>query len=190
MQPIKFELGGGATLALPANVVAQRLIESLQAQQLHPFAARPRIGEYLSGHGGIYVGDILGDDSVLYGLIAAKDEDVGKAKWGESGDLQLSAWDGMSNTNALRGRSPAAKLASEYECDGHCDFYLPARRELLIAAANVPGLFGNESWYWTSTACGESSAWAVDFEHGHVYLINRPHELRVRPFRSVIASVI
>lgn len=183
MSTIQFDLGGGVKLALPAHVVAQRLIESLQAvHQHHPVAPRPRIGQYLVGQGGIYVGDILGDDGVLYGLIAAQEEDVGEAAWGPIGVLSLSEWDGLSNTSALR-ESPAAKLAGDYERDGHCDFYLPARRELMVALANVPHLFGKEGRYWTSAPRSDAYAWAVVFEYGYVRDYFRDYEFRVRPFR-------
>lgn len=191
MNTIQFELGGGVSLALPADLVAQRLIEGLRTQPQPSAPAlvqHPKIGEYLAGQGGIYVGDILGDDGTLYGLIAATEEDVGKATWGQSGALPLPEWDGLSNTTFLRDRSPAAKLASDYERDGHCDFYLPARRELMVALANVPHLFGKESWYWTSTPYGENAAWAVVFEYGYVYYGHyRSREFRVRPFRRFTA---
>lgn len=187
MNTIKFELGGGASLSLPSDVVAQRLIASLQAHGKSEPDRRPKIGNYLPGQGGIYVGDILGDDGVLYGLVAAKEEDIGKVTWGQSGALPLSEWDGLSNTNRLRDESLAAKLASDYERDGHCDFYLPARRELMVALANVPRLFGNEGWYWTSTPRADDYAWAVDFEYGLVDNDYRNNEFRVRPFRRFTA---
>lgn len=181
MNTVQFDLGCGAVLALPTSTVAEKLIGSLK-QATTPAAGRHKIGEYLSGQGGIYAGDIQGDDGVLYGLILADSKDVGTAAWGPEGDLDMSAWDGLSNTNALRGKYPAAKLARDYEADGHCDFYLPSRREMMVALANVPDLFEKSSWYWTSSLCG-SYPWAVDFEYGFVSDINRDNEFRVRPFR-------
>ncbi|NYT76525.1 DUF1566 domain-containing protein [Alcaligenaceae bacterium] len=183
MDTIQFELGGGASIALPADKVASALFERLQQQ--HPAQpTRYKIGEYLHGQGGIYAGDIQGDDGVLYGLAIGKEQDIGKAKWGPDGERDLSEWDGPGNTNRLnRADHPAAYLAAQYEVDGHMDFYLPARREFLIAMANVPKLFGKDSYYWTSTPIGSSSAWAVAFESGLVSLLNRSYEFRVRPFR-------
>lgn len=183
MNTIQFDLGGGTSIALPAETVARNLIEQLRQQSKVPASSRPKIGEYLAGQGGIYVGDILGNDGVLYGLIAAQEQDVGRAKWGDDGELDLSDWDGLTNTSLLSKECPAAKLAGDYEADGHADFYLPARRELLVAAANVPHLFGKESWYWTSTPYGSLTAWAVDFEYGGVNFHDRSYEFRVRPFR-------
>lgn len=182
MTTISFDLGNGAALSLPANIVAARLIEALSNQpQRQIQAAKPKIGEYMDGQGGIYIGDILGDDGVLYGLIVSQ-EDAGTATWGNaSGDL--SAWDGLSNTSSLRDKSPAAKIASDYKRDGHCDFYLPSRREMMIAQANTPQLFNKEGWYWTSSPSGESYAWAVVFASGVVHHLRLNSEFWVRPFR-------
>jgi len=47
--------------------------------------------------------------------------------------------------------TPAAKLAAGYTRDEHSDFYLPARRELQLGAANLHDTFGTESWYPTLT---------------------------------------
>lgn len=181
MNTVQFDLGGGAVLALPTSTVAEKLIGSLK-QATTPAAGRHKIGEYLFGQGGVYIGDIRGDDGVLYGLIIAQPKDVGTATWGPDGSLDLSDWDGLSNTNTLRDKYPAAKLARDYEADGHCDFYLPSRREMMVALANVPDLFEKSSWYWTSSLRG-SYPWAVGFEGGSVLNDYRCNEFRVRPFR-------
>jgi len=184
MTTIQYDLGGGATIALPVEVAVKQLVEQLQRDSRQALTApRPKIGEYLAGQGGVYVGDILGSDGVLYGLITGTEEDIGRAKWGPDGERDLSDWDGLSNTNRLRNECPAAKMASDYEVDGHVDFYLPARRELIVAQANMPHLFGKDSYYWTSTPYGQLTAWAVDFEYGGVYGWDRSLEFRVRPFR-------
>ena len=155
-------------------------------------ADRPAIGQYWPGQGGIYAGDLLGGDGRIYGLIVADcgtAQDIGKASWGPNSSLTLSDWDGLGNTSALIvDNHPAAKLAAEYTHDGCTDFYLPARRELLLAAANLHDRFGKESWYWTSTpyAGGDSTAWAVDFEDGRTGYSYRLNEFRVRPFRRFV----
>lgn len=186
MSTIQFDLGGGASIALPALTVAERLIENIRAATApQPAVNRPRIGEYLAGQGGIYAGEILGDDGTTYGLVIAEPQDVGKARWAPDGERDLSEWDGLTNTSRLRNECPAAKLASDYEADGHADFYLPSRREMMVALANVPHLFGKDSWYWTSTPHSEDYAWAVDFEGGGVFNDFRRFEFRVRPFRRL-----
>jgi hypothetical protein len=180
---IQIDLGGGASVALPAEKVTQALI----ARLLNHSAPRPNryaLGEYVPSQGGHFVGDIRGDDGVTYGLIAAK-KDAGKATWGPDGTHDgFSNWDGMSNTNRIRdGKHPAALLTAEHEEGGHVDFYLPARRELIIAQANAPHLFEKSGWYCTSTPYGSYVVWVVGFEDGSVGTSTRRHEWRVRPFR-------
>lgn len=150
-------------------------------------STRPSIGEYWPGQGGIYIGDYRGvADCSVYGLIVALEADIGRAAWGPNGERDLSEWDGLGNTLRLNKECQAAKLAAEYTRDGLTDFYLPARRELQLAAANVPDKFGAESWYWSSTPNGELYAWAVDFEYGITRRCIRISEFRVRPFRRFI----
>lgn len=183
MSTIQYDLGGGATFALPAHIAVKQLLDQLQAQTVPGTRlTQYQIGQYAPGQGGIFVGNILGDDGVTYGLVMGAEQDIGKAKWGPDGERDLSSWDGMSNTNRLRNECPAAKLASDYERDGHVDFYLPAQRELMIARANVPHLFA-KGVYWTSTPYGSDGAWAVHFEYGGVLIGYRGREFRVRPFR-------
>lgn len=178
---IEFDLGNGVKIALPIDMVTRNLIDSLRQQTSN--VRRPRIGEYLSTEGGIYVGDILGDDNILYGLIAGEEADIGTAEFGYEHKGELSRWDGLSNTNALRGKSPAADMAAGYERGGHCDFYLPARRELMVPLANTPHLFNQKDYYWSSTTHGNDCAWAVGFEDGRVNHRHRDVKFRVRPFR-------
>lgn len=146
----------------------------------------PKIGEYWQGQGGIYAGDFLSGDGSTYGLIVAPEQDIGRATCGPNGERDLSDWDGMENTRRLVNECPAAKLAAGYTRDEHTDFYLPARRELLLGAANLHDTFGKESWYWTSTPRAEHYAWAVDFENGSSDDFNRDFEFRVRPFRRFV----
>jgi len=122
----------------------------------------------------------------VYGLIVA-DADLEPCEWGRYGTSvpgASSTWDGLSNTNALRGNDhPAAQAASDHDADGHVDWYLPSKRELQIAQANVSGLF-QQGRYWTSTQYSEINAWAIDFEYGNVNNWNKNNEFRVRPFRK------
>lgn len=148
---------------------------------------RPQIGQYWEGQGGIYIGDFRGGDGSVYGLIVGAEEDIGRARWAHEGDMpNLTDWDGLANTAALVESCPAAKLAAGYTRDEHSDFYLPARRELHLAAANVPDKFSKESWYWSSSCWSARYAWAVDFDGGFTHRIKRDFELRVRPFRRFI----
>lgn len=165
---------------------------ALNARQTSPQAEadepsyRPAIGREWHGQGGIYAGDFRGGDGTVYGLIVATEQDIGRALWAPSGERDLSDWDGLENTQRLRNDCPAAKLASEYQRDDHANFYLPARREMLLAAANLHETFGKESLYWTSTPYAADYAWSADFEHGYTTPLTRSTELRVRPFRRFI----
>jgi hypothetical protein len=183
VKPIEFDLGGGVKMALPTETVVRNLLDSLRQQPSTTKSSSPRIGEYLTTEGGIYAGDILGDDKVLYGLVISEEIEIGTAIFGHEHNGDLSQWNGLSNTNTLLGKSPAADLAANYERNGHCDFYLPARRELMIALANVPQLFNPKDYYWSSTPRGNDCAWAVYFEGGIVRNNTRGNEFRVRPFR-------
>lgn len=181
------------TAAADAMASMERLMQSIGRTEAPAVAAqpddKPQIGSYWPNQGGFYAGDMRGDDGTIYGLIvsdcdAAKD--VGTAKWGPKGQHQLSEWDGLANTQTLGESNPAAKLAATHKADQHGDFYLPARRELQLACATVPHLFGTDSWYWTSTPRFEDYAWAVDFEYGYTDRHHRYNEFRVRPVRRFI----
>lgn len=173
----------------------ERLMQTIgRAEVSAPAAAaqpdgKPQIGDYWPGQGGFYAGDMRGDDGTVYGLIVSDCDvakDVGTAAWGPSGKHELSEWDGLDNTQKLAANHPAAKLAATHSADQHNDFYLPARRELQLACATVPHLFGTDDWYWSSTPRSEDYAWAVDFEGGNASSHRRRYEFRVRPVRRFI----
>ena len=158
------------------------------AVPVHP-GNKPQIGDYWPGQGGFYAGDMRGDDGTVYGLIVSDCDvakDVGTAAWGPESEHELSEWDGLDNTQKLGTGHPAAKRAAAHTADKHNDFYLPARRELQLACATVPHLFGGDSWYWSSTPRFEDYAWAVDFEDGRTRNDYRILEFRVRPVRRFI----
>ncbi|OZI57630.1 Lcl domain-containing protein [Bordetella genomosp. 4] len=189
MTTIQFDLGGGASIALPTTTVAEKLIARLSESSKVALPTRPKIGEYLPDQGGIFAGEILGDDGAVYGLVLSEDDLAGKFQWSpDEGKIDGSSWDGLTNTDALLrlDRHPAARAAKSYEVGVHADFYLPAKRELQIIAANLPHLFQKEV-YWTSTPYGSLNAWAVRFESGHVNYWTRTNEFRVRPVRRFIA---
>ncbi|WP_353630668.1 hypothetical protein AADG64_22440 [Achromobacter xylosoxidans] len=182
---IQLDLGGGSRLEVPARIALDALLERLSSTPSR--LSRPAlIGATLPGQGGIYAGDILGDDGVVYGLVVASEDLDGTYIWGpEDGERTASTWDGLVNTNDLLRHDTthaAARAAKAYSADGHADFYLAAKREMQIIAANLPHLFQPKP-YWTSTPCGSYAAWAVLFENGYVDGWNRGFEFRVRPVR-------
>ncbi|CAB3627866.1 hypothetical protein LMG26845_00504 [Achromobacter insuavis] len=176
---------GGLRLEIPASTLLGALSSYLASRPGQP-VHQAKIGQYLPGQGGIYAGDILGDDGVVYGLVVASEDLDGTYTWGpDDGERTASTWDGLVNTNDLLRHDsahPAARAARAYSADGHADFYLPAKRELQIIAANLPHLFQPKP-YWTSTPHGSYTAWAVNFESGGVTSWLRGTEFRVRPVR-------
>ncbi|MFY3577311.1 hypothetical protein ACOTI8_31940, partial [Achromobacter xylosoxidans] len=65
---IQLDLGGGSRLEVPARIAFEALFERLSSTPTR--LSRPAlIGATLPGQGGIYAGDILGDDGTVYGLV-------------------------------------------------------------------------------------------------------------------------
>lgn len=194
IQTAHFHFAPGASPEALANLERAmqnigRATDESAAQPVQAISTLPKIGEYWQGQGGFFAGDFRADDGTVYGLIVADcgtAQDAGRARHCENGERDLSQWDGLDNTQRLKNGCPAAQLASQHSADGHGDFYLPARRELQLACANVPHLFGDESWYWSSTPYSDDYAWAVGFELGFTDLHHRIFEFRVRPFRRFI----
>jgi hypothetical protein len=142
------------------------------------------IGQYVEGQGGIYIGQNAAGKHLV---IAANAVD-GEFEFGGYGEALegYSDSDGTENTRKLleRGDRPAARAAADYTADGHSDFFLPSRRELMLAFAAL-GVDEEFSDVWTSTPYGSFGAWAVYFEYGYVCNWYRYTEFRVRPVRII-----
>ena len=155
-------------------------------------AGVPALGAYWPGQGGFNAGLVRGEDGAPdYYLIVPQLTEQLSAVWGGYGEEvegASSASDGLANTRALLADSnehPAAKLASEFTADGHNDFYLPARRELQLAEANVPELF-EKAYYWSSSQRSADYAYLMDFEGGWLDGHHKSNEFLVRPVRRFI----
>lgn len=128
----------------------------------------PARGKYWAGQGGHYICTqpaLLGLPArhVIFSSTEAKD-----LAFGPSVDVPgaRSQLDGRRNTDALLSASrdhAAAKWASEYQADGHSDFHLPSRMDLLMAYVCAPSLFETSSWYWSSTQLSRNCAFVQDF---------------------------
>jgi hypothetical protein len=151
-------------------------------------AQPPAHGEYWEGQGGYYVCTL----PALLGLperhlIVGKEE----AKRTFSPQQEFSGCashiDGPANTKALlaHGDHPAAQWAAAYTADGHQDFHLPAKLDLVMAHICAPQLFDKEGYYWTSTQSSRSNAFVQDFENGLSHWDYKVHERRVRAFRWI-----
>ncbi|KPM66100.1 hypothetical protein HB4184_03685 [Pseudomonas putida] len=155
-------------------------------------AGVPALGSYWPGQGGYNAGLVRGEDGAPdYYLIVPQLTEQLSAAWGGYGEEvegASSASDGLANTRALLADSnehPAAKLASEFTADGHNDFYLPARRELQLAEANVPELF-EKAYHWSSSQRSAYYAYFMGFEDGWLNDFRKSVEFLVRPVRRFI----
>lgn len=187
---------GDITLKVPADVVATTFISAALAHvgNGQPPAANtgeaPVLGEHWPGEGGHNAGLVRGENGApdYYLIVPAGPAAEFKAAWGgydHETQGASSASDGLANTRAMLSDSeehPAAKLASEFSADGHADFYLPARRELQLAEANVPELF-SKAYHWSSTQYSAYDAYFMDFGGGWQILNDKDYERLVRPVR-------
>jgi hypothetical protein len=148
------------------------------------------MGDYWPGQGGRYICTL----PALLGLPArhliAGEGEAEDLAFGPGIDMPdaTSQIDGPTNTVALYASihtHPAAKWARAYTADGHTDFHLPARLDMVMAHICAPQLFKKEGWYWTSTQLSRSHAFVQDFEYGDSHWYLEVNEHRVRAFRWV-----
>lgn len=96
--------------------------------------------------------------------------------------------DGAGNTRALMATGqehPAAQWAAAYTADGHTDFFLGARLDLVMSHICAPHLFNKSGWYATSTQRSRLDAFVQDFEGGDSDWDVKVNERRVRAFRAI-----
>ncbi len=155
-----------------------------------PVLLPPAPGEYWPGQGGRYVctlGAMMGMPARHLIVADGEAEDLA---FGPYTDVPSAAShvDGRANTLALLAcddAHPAAKWAADYTADGHSDFFLPSRVDLVMAHACAPQLFQKSNWYWSSTQTSRNYAFAQDFEYGLSYWYSKGSEFRVRAFRAI-----
>ncbi len=125
--------------------------------------AIPAIGTHWLEQGGIYAGILRGKDG-------APDEHTIVAP--EETLLNYMSW-----TKAMEECSKPTAL--------HSDWHLADRRESSLASINVPELFNQDDWYWTSTqyAAGSGYAWVQDFSGGGQDGYRKSSEYRARAVR-------
>jgi hypothetical protein len=150
----------------------------------------PAHGDYWPGQGGRYICTL----PALVGLPArhliAGDHEAEDVRFGPCIDVPgaTSQIDGAANTAALIATGqdhPAAKLARAYSADGHTDFHLPTRLDLVMAHICAPQLFKKSGWYWSSTQYSRLSAFVQGFEDGTSSWVSKHDEHRVRAFRVI-----
>jgi hypothetical protein len=162
---VQIELSEEATAKL-ASAVAPIVIRRL-VDQWSPFGmpgnTLPAIGTLWIGQGGIYAGNVRGDEGKSdYALIVANVA-CNAGKW----DAAI-AW------------------AKGVTADGHSDFTLPQRKEQAILFGNVPELFEKE-WYWSGEqyASDPGYAWYQGFTNGNQSTSPKNYELRARAVRRL-----
>jgi hypothetical protein len=115
-------------------------------------------------------------------------------KWGPYGvaeDKARSPHDGWANTAALtrcEHRHEAARWAAAYQKDGRTDFYLPAQRELQMAAASLPDQFSRSDWYWSSTEDSAQNAQGANFNGVELGPLFKSFAGRARAVRQIFVS--
>ena len=155
-----------------------------------PALTPPAHGEYWPGQGGLFICTLpalLGVPArhLICSLAEAVDLTFGP---GIDVPGAVSQLDGLANTAALiaTGKDhPAAQWAAGYTADGHADFYLPSRLDMVMAHICAPQLFNKEGYYWTSTQHSRNDAFVQGFENGYSYWVNVGYGRRVRAFRWV-----
>jgi len=186
---------GRAEISVPAEDVAQHIIASLTGQQAAlATTSPPKIGEPWPGQGGIYAGMMRNPGGRDYHLIYPTAEMGGEhegIRWSEDSDADIdgadSEWDGLANTRALVESDidcPAAEWADGLVIEGHADYYLPSRRELALAWANIPERF-EKVWHWSSTQHSSGAAFTQHFRDGSQYCDLSSASYRARAVRRV-----
>jgi hypothetical protein len=159
----------------------------------------PRIGEFWEGQGGIYAGVMRGESGLLdYHLIVPTDvtASIKNIMWAENDNFQLgvlSEVDGLANTLVLcasTSHHPAAQWAQTLAIEGHHDFYLPARYELLLVHINLSKILRLHNCHWSSTldAGNPGCAWAQDFNYGDQYTNHMSSKYQARAVRRVLIA--
>ncbi len=153
----------------------------------------PNFGTAVPGAGGVLAGImrgalVKGKRLPDYALIAAIVPGVSMV-WGEYGKKVAGAdsvSDGQANTKAmLKANCPPAAHVASLQIEGHADWYVPARAELLAAWCNVPELFEPKGYHWSSTQGSPVDAFVQGFEYGLSGWNLKDTSRLVRPFRRI-----
>ncbi|MBD9395172.1 DUF1566 domain-containing protein [Acidovorax sp. ACV01] len=151
----------------------------------------PAPGQPWPGQGGIYICTLPAQFGLPARHLVLGTNEAENLQWGGYGEEATGATsqtDGRANTAALVASAtdhPAAQWAAAYTEDGHADYYLPSRIELLMCYLHAPQVFKTSGWYWSSSQYARGNAWCQAFECGHSYAIIKGSEFRARPVRSI-----
>ena len=161
-----------------------------QSADPYPMLTPPAHGEYWPGQGGRYICTLPALLGVPARHLVVGDKEAEDVAFGPGIDVPgaTSHLDGPANTAALLATGqhhPAALWTVAYTADGHTDFHLPSRLDLVMAHICAPELFQKSDWYWTSTQHSRDGAFVQDFENGFSGYGSKGYGRRVRAFRWV-----
>ncbi|MCS4508915.1 Lcl C-terminal domain-containing protein [Xylophilus ampelinus] len=185
-QPVLGQAAQFAQAAAGADATA--ILHNLPSLDSFP----PAIGQHWPAQGGTYAGILRGidgePDCALIVAPAAGGETT--CTWGprDTDAGETSDIDGRANTLLLAGLAeayPAARWALRLRLDGFEDWYMPARRELQLIAANAPEAMDPKPYYWSSTQYSRHYAWLQDFENGTSNNYGKGNECRARAVRRI-----
>ncbi len=146
------------------------------------------IGTQLPDQGGTLAAYLARPDGSLYGLIVASAEHDVAGAWGEYGQDVPGArgTHGAASTLEMAyAHSAIAQALRGLQIEGHADWYVPSRLELLAAYEQAPQLFDKADYYWSSTQHSRNNAWCQDFEYGYSGANGKGNEFFARPVRSI-----
>lgn len=180
-----------AALQSLGNTTHGQTVASHKSAQ-DPIITPPSHGEYWSGQGGHYICTL----PALLGLPArhliAGPECNKQLTFGPYAEVEgaTSHIDGRTNTATLLAHQDdkphqAARWASTCTADGHTDFFLPAKLDLVMAHICASHLFNPSGWYWSSTQGSRINAFVQDFEYGGSGWDGKDDQHRVRAFRWI-----
>ncbi|WP_228895657.1 DUF1566 domain-containing protein [Acidovorax sp. Leaf73] len=176
----------GALVVMPqAAAETTAVADAITNALVHAFTP---IGTHLPAEGGTLGAIIARRDGTTYGLIVADAAHDVTGTWGEYGQDVPGAKgpDGAANTQAMAAAgSPIVQAVRALNIEGHADWFIPSRMQMLALYETSPDLFDKDSWYWTSSQYSRSHAWCQDFEYGSSSASDEDDELRARPVRSI-----
>jgi hypothetical protein len=150
----------------------------------------PAPGEIWPGQGGYFICTLpaINDLPARHLIIGTAEKDG--LEYGPRKEVTGagSHTNGATNTSALMASSdahPAAAWAKNYSADGHADFFLPSRLDMLMAYFYAPQLFNKDGYYWTSTQLSSDGAFVQGFEDGSSSWGCKGYEHRVRAARVI-----
>lgn len=174
-----------ATLSESRGIHFLALLRDLPAPELPPAA-----GEIWPGRGGRFICTIAASNGLPARHLICGTSEAKAITFGSYVDVpgSKSQLDGRANTAALLASGEvhrAAAWAAAYSEDGHTDFHLPSRVELVLAHAHAKEHFSEDDWYWSSTQTSRHFAFVQNFELGNSYWAGKDGEHRVRAFRWI-----